>query len=80
MSRYEALRGGALGQPIVPDARAGLTVLLRSGMWAWARASAMERSPMRTASRDAESGPVEGPRDLVWLLADLTLALFRRNS
>ena len=78
-SRYEALRGGALGQPVVPDARAGLTVLLRSGLWAWARALAMEWSPTRAASRDADSGPIEGPRDLIRLLADMTLASLRRN-
>jgi hypothetical protein len=76
VSRYEALRGGALGQSIGSDARGGLTLLLRSGMWAWARA--MTTSPTRMAPQGADSVPPESPGDLVRLLADLTLASARR--
>jgi hypothetical protein len=80
VSRYEALRGGALGQPIGPDARAGLTVLLRSGVWAWARAMTTESSPMRTPPRSTDPVPHVRPGDLVRLLADMTLASVRRTS
>lgn len=78
VSRYEALRGGALGQPVGPDARSGLTLLLRSGMWAWARAMAIEPSPTRTVPRGADSAPLARPGDLVRLLADMTIASVRR--
>lgn len=78
VSRYEALRGGALGQPVGPDARRGLTLLLRSGMWTWARAMTTESSPTRMASQGADSVPLERPGDLVRLLADMTLASVRR--
>jgi hypothetical protein len=40
---YEALRRVALGEPLPPEARSGLAVLLRRGMQGWARA-------MQTAS------------------------------
>ena len=36
--KYEALRGAALGQPLALEARSGLALLLRQGMWGWARA------------------------------------------
>ena len=39
--RYETLRTAALGEQILPlEARSGLALLLRRGMWAWARAAA----------------------------------------
>lgn len=79
LSRYEALRGGALGQAVGPDARSGLTVLLRSGVWAWARAMTTEQSPTRMAPRGADAVPAERPGDLVRLLADMTLASARRT-
>lgn len=37
-AKYEALRMGALGQPLPLEARSGLALLLRQGMWGWARA------------------------------------------
>lgn len=37
-AKYEALRMAALGQPLPLEARSGLAVLLRQGMWGWARA------------------------------------------
>lgn len=37
-AKYEALRMAALGQPLPLEARSGLALLLRQGMWGWARA------------------------------------------
>jgi hypothetical protein len=37
-AQYEALRMAALGQPLPLEARSGLALLLRQGMWGWARA------------------------------------------
>lgn len=37
-AKYEALRMAALGLPLPLEARSGLAVLLRQGMWGWARA------------------------------------------
>jgi hypothetical protein len=37
-ARYEALRAAAFGDGLPPEARSGLTLFLRRGMWGWARA------------------------------------------
>lgn len=38
VSQYEALRNGALGHALAPEARWGLLLFLRRGMWGWAQA------------------------------------------
>jgi hypothetical protein len=38
--QYETLRAAAVGDPLPLEARSGLALLLRRGMWAWARAAA----------------------------------------
>jgi len=38
--QYETLRRAALGDALPPEARSGLTLFLRRGMLAWARAVA----------------------------------------
>jgi hypothetical protein len=40
-AQYETLRRAALGQALSPEARYGLMLFLRRGMWGWARAVAM---------------------------------------
>ena len=42
--QYETLRTAALGAPLSVEARSGLALFLRRGMWAWARAAAAPRS------------------------------------
>ncbi len=37
VARYETLRSAMLGEALAPDARSGLIVFLRHGMWEWAR-------------------------------------------
>jgi hypothetical protein len=37
VAQYETLRGAALGQALPPEARSGLMLFLRRGMWGWAR-------------------------------------------
>jgi len=37
-AKYETLRMASLGQPLPVEARTGLALLLRRGMWSWARA------------------------------------------
>lgn len=38
VGEYETLRRGAVGDALPPEARSGLMVFLRLGMWGWARA------------------------------------------
>ncbi len=56
VTQYETLRGTALGAALPPDARAGLLLFLRRGMWGWVRAAAT----MSTFEQPA------GPRPSNW--------------
>jgi hypothetical protein len=77
--RYEALRGGGFGQPLAPELRAGLAVLLRCGMWAWVRAVSAEPDPQRVPNPCG--GPARmAPREFINLLADLALGHLGRTS
>jgi hypothetical protein len=38
--QYETLRSAALGHALPPEARAGLILFLRRGLWGWARVMA----------------------------------------
>ena len=58
-AKYEALRMAALGQSLPMEARSGLALLLRQGMWGWARAlgqlatqerSEGNRAPLRSTA------------------------------
>ena len=52
-AQYETLRMAALGEPMPPEARSGLGLFLRRGMWGWARALAAARDadwPARSSS------------------------------
>jgi len=41
VAQYETLRRAALGQALAPEARSGLLLFLRRGMWGWTRMIAM---------------------------------------
>jgi len=45
VSQYEALRNAALGNALPPEARSGLLLFLRRGMWGWARVMATSGAP-----------------------------------
>ncbi len=45
VTQYEALRTTALGETLAPDARSGLVLFLRRGMWGWAQALAAASAP-----------------------------------
>ncbi len=52
-AHYETLRRAALGEALPPEARSGLMLFLRRGMWAWARMLAAPNTrepPMHTRS------------------------------
>lgn len=79
-ARYEALRLGALGQAIAPEARAGLMVFLRRGMWAWAQCAVTEPPPQPAPPRRSEFVPAEHDQTLARLLAGMALAIVRRAA
>jgi hypothetical protein len=51
-ARYETLRMAALGEALPPEARSGLMLFLRRGMWGWARAvdETSAATPMRSTA------------------------------
>ena len=44
-AQYETLRMAALGEPLPPEARSGLCLFLRQGMWGWAQALTVAAAP-----------------------------------
>jgi hypothetical protein len=46
VAQYETLRGAALGHALPPEARSGLMLFLRRGMWGWARAMTIPSANM----------------------------------
>ena len=58
VTQYETLRRAALGEALPPEARAGLMLFLRRGMWGWSQA-VTTRSPLPPP---AGSRPLSGKR------------------
>ena len=60
VAQYETLRMAMLGEALPPEARSGLMLFLRRGMWGWARALAVgsvRQEPIPTRRSDpAEPG------------------------
>ena len=81
-AQYETLRGAALGEPLPPEARQGLALLLRRGMWAWTQAGAtMMRPPSSPTSTPAAgvSGPAQ-PDGVIHVLAAMALSSHHRSA
>jgi len=55
VTQYEALRSAALGCPLPPEARCGLLLFLRRGMWGWARVMAEPRNGVQQEPRRGAS-------------------------
>jgi hypothetical protein len=74
VTHYETLRRAALGEALPPEARAGLTLFLRRGMWGWARAVAPRSVvPQPAGSRPAHGKPPEEDRTIIHLFAALAI-------
>jgi len=77
-AHYERLRGAALGEALQPEARGGLALFLRRGMWAWACAldgtnglPAMTLQPVNPMHDESLQHSTA-----IHLLADLALGCF----
>ena len=70
VAQYEALRGAVLGDALPPEARTGLLLFLRHGMWGWVRAVATMCAPQRpTGSRPPNGTIPQQHRAVVHILA-----------
>lgn len=74
VTQYETLRRAALGEALPPEARAGLTLFLRRGMWGWARAVATRRAvPQPADARPANGKTPEEDSTIIYLFAALAI-------
>ncbi len=73
-SRYETLRRAALGEALPPQARSGLILFLRRGMWGWTRllTSASARQEPISAPTSSLTAPGE-PSPLVHVFAAMAM-------
>lgn len=81
-AKYEALRMAALGQPLPLEARSGLALLLRQGMWGWARAVGQVAAQERSESNRAPLRST-APRQhnaVVQILAAMAMKANKRRS
>jgi hypothetical protein len=71
---YETLRKAALGDVLPPEARGGLMLFLRRGMWGWAQAVAgMCALQQPTGFRPSDWKPLEEHRGVIHILAAMTI-------
>ena len=80
-AQYETLRSAALGAPLLPEARHGLLLLLRRGMWAWTQAvatAAVAPPPTRVTAPGSPS-PQEF-RGVIHVFAAMALSSLHRSA
>lgn len=69
--QYETLREAALGGALPPDARAGMMLFLRRGMWGWSCALATREPAI--ASRRTNRDPPDECRTIVYIFAAMAI-------
>ena len=80
VARYERLRSAMLGEALPPDARSGLIVFLRRGMWRWVRMPAPEPARLEPIpSRSSMPAELIERRAVVGLLAGMAAAIHDRR-
>lgn len=79
-AQYETLRMAALGEALPPEARSGLALFLRRGMWAWTRtlAAASAREEPTHAPSPSSTAPCEC-KALMYVLAAMTMNTLDRR-
>lgn len=78
---YETLRGAALGLPLPPEARSGLALVLRRGLWGWIRT--LGRLPAAALPRGSAPSESTMPRersDMVHILAAMAMKASERRA
>jgi hypothetical protein len=83
-AQYEKLRSAMPGEALLPDARGGLIVFLRHGMWEWARTltlGTLGREPVHVSPcfSSNPTGPGER-RAVIHLLAAMAMITNDRGT
>jgi hypothetical protein len=74
VTQYETLRRAALGDALPPEARAGLALFLRRGMWGWARAVGTRSAvPQPAGSRPSNWKMPEEYRTILHIFAAMAI-------
>jgi hypothetical protein len=77
--RYETLRSAALGGELALEARSGLALFLRRGMWAWTRAVAIPSTPLRPRCLVTSSTAQDEERTVIHLFAAMAMRSSQRR-
>jgi len=83
VAQYETLRRAALGHVLPPEARSGLMLFLRRGMWGWARAMAIAGASMsqQPSCPPALNGaPSDESRTLIHIFAAMAMSANNRGA
>lgn len=81
-SQYETLRRAALGEPVRPEERSGLGLLLRRGICGWARALIVD-APGQPARPSSDTSPVLDPqhqRSVIQAFAAMALGFNKEKA
>jgi hypothetical protein len=79
--QYEGLRRAALGGGLPVDARSGLALFLRRGMWGWAQAAALpSMPPPRARYRSSTSTAAERQQAVIHLFAAMAMRSTNRRD
>jgi hypothetical protein len=73
IEQYETLRTAGLGERLPLEARSGLVLFLRRGMWAWAQAAAAASTTSRSTRSSLPCSTADEQRTVVRLLAALVM-------
>ncbi len=80
-AQYEILRMAALGEALPPEARSGLMLFLRRGMWGWARtltAPSVCENPAH-APPPSSTAPCES-KTVMYVLAAMAMNTLARRT
>jgi hypothetical protein len=80
-AQYEILRMAALGEALPPEARSGLMLFLRRGMWGWARTLAAPSVCENPTHAPPLSSPAPCKRETVmYILAAMAMNTLGRRT
>lgn len=84
VSHYETLRAAGLGEALPPEARGGLMLFLRRGMWGWARtidSASASRPPIRSPSpSSAAPTAIHESRAVIHIFAAMAIDAARTDN
>jgi hypothetical protein len=81
VAQYETLRSAALGHALPPEARAGLLLFLRRGMWGWARLASMPGATPPPRCKVPSSFPAaKESRAVIHIFAALAMSARHRGA